>query len=84
MNYIIYTFKYHVSCTDGKISVRIIHFTYFSTIVPSKRFLFLSCSPRFWPTGKKYTTVGWDEGGKIGKKINSNIIHSYSMNNRDC
>ena len=24
----IYTFKYHVSCTDGKISVRIIYFYY--------------------------------------------------------
>ena len=29
------TFKCHVSCTDGKISVRIIYFNYlFSTIVP--------------------------------------------------
>ena len=27
------TFKYHVSCTDGKTSVRIILNTYFSTIV---------------------------------------------------
>ena len=25
------------------------------------------------PTGKKLTTVGWDDGGKMGKKlINSN------------
>ena len=22
------------------------------------------------PTGKKHTTVGWDDGGKIGKMIN--------------
>ena len=22
------------------------------------------------PTGKKHTTVGWDDGGKIGKIIN--------------
>ena len=22
------------------------------------------------PTGKKHTTVGWDDGGKIGKVIN--------------
>ena len=28
------TFKYHVSCTDGKISVRIILITYFFTTVP--------------------------------------------------
>ena len=29
------TFKYHVSCTDGKISVRIVIFiTYFSTVIP--------------------------------------------------
>ena len=30
---IINTFKYHVLCTDGKISVRIILITYFSTVV---------------------------------------------------
>ena len=28
------TFKYQVSCTDGKISVRILLITYFSTVVP--------------------------------------------------
>ena len=37
------TFEYHVSCTDGKISVRII--TYFSTVVPFNSCVFLSCSP---------------------------------------
>ena len=34
-------FKYHVLCTDGKISVRII---YFSTVVPLNS-CFLSCRP---------------------------------------
>ena len=28
------TFKYHVSCTDGKILVRIIYFNYFFAVVP--------------------------------------------------
>ena len=38
--------KYHVSCTDGKISVRInYHFTYFFTVVPSNSCVFLSCRP---------------------------------------
>ena len=34
------TFKYHVSCTDGKISVRIILIAYFSTVVPLTRCVF--------------------------------------------
>ena len=47
------TFKYHVSFTDGKISVRInLLFYLFFTVVPSN--------------------IGWDNGGKIGKIINSN------------
>ena len=56
------TFKYHVSCTDGKISVRIILITYFSTVVP-----FTSCV--YFPVGlfrKENTTCEWDDGGKIG------------------
>ena len=47
------TFKYHVSCTDGKISVRInLLFYLFFTIVPSN-------NER--PTGNKHITVGWDD-----------------------
>ena len=37
------TFKYHVSCTDGKISVGIISINYFSTVVSLTSFL--SCRP---------------------------------------
>ena len=41
-----YTFKYHVSCTDGKISVRINLLLYlFCTVVPSNSCVFLSCKP---------------------------------------
>ena len=40
------TFKHHVSCTDGKISVRInVLFCLFFTVVPSNIFVFLSCRP---------------------------------------
>jgi hypothetical protein len=42
----IHIFKYHVSCTDGKISVRIIYYLYlFFTDVPSNTFVFISCRP---------------------------------------
>ena len=34
------SFKYHVSCTDGNISVRIVLFTYFSTFVPLTSWVF--------------------------------------------
>ena len=39
------TFKYHVLCTDGKISVRInlLCYLYFSTVVPSNICTFQSC-----------------------------------------
>ena len=37
------TFKYHVFCTDGKISVRI-NLPLFSTVVPSIICMFLSCN----------------------------------------
>ena len=42
-----YTFKYHVSCTDEKISVRINSFLLliFSTVVPFNSCIFLSCRP---------------------------------------
>ena len=40
------TFKYHVSCIDGKISVRInLLFYLFFTVVPSNTCVFLSCRP---------------------------------------
>ena len=38
------TFKYHVFCTDGKISVRI-NLPLFSTVVPAIICMFLSCRP---------------------------------------
>ena len=55
------TFKHHVSCTDGKISVR--NKTYSECRVNDER-----------PTGKKNTTIEWDDGGKIGNKNKLNII----------
>ena len=39
------TFKYLVSCTDGKVSVRIIYFIYFSTGVQSNSSVFLFFRP---------------------------------------
>ena len=87
------TFKYHVSCPDGKISVELINFiNYFFTVVPFNSCDFLSCRPftvnttfsnsscwmlKFYKTcwecrvndgrstGKKNTTIEWDDGGKI-------------------
>ena len=76
--YTINTFKYHVSCTDGKISVGIIYFySLFFHRHPSHRLCFLSCRPFVvnvtFPTGlvqdrKENTTCEWDDGGKIGNK----------------
>ena len=41
-----HTLKYHVSCTDGKISVRInLLFYLFFNVVPSNTYVFLSCRP---------------------------------------
>ena len=50
------TFKYHVSCTDGKISVRIdLIYHLFFTVVPSNTCAFLSGRPfvvnTTFPTG---------------------------------
>ena len=83
---VIDTFKYRVSCTDGKISVRINYFfTYFSTVVPPNSLCFFpvglllliqphktwwKCINNESSTGKKHTTVGWDDVGKLGKIIN--------------
>ena len=40
------TFKYHVLCTDGKISVRNnLLFYLFFTVVPFNTFVFISCRP---------------------------------------
>ena len=67
---IVITFKYHVSCTNGKISVKIIYFYYlFFHRRPTHKlfkvfFFFLSC------TRKKNTTIEWDDG----EKGNSNLI----------
>ena len=81
--FIINTFKYHVSCTEGKISVRIIYFYYyFSIVVP----LQLSTAqarrqknfqhPIRHVENVALTTKGlqerkqreWDDGEKIGNK----------------
>ena len=52
----------------------IYYFIYFSTIDPSNSCVFLSGMPFIvideCHTGKKHTTIGWDDGGKIGKIIN--------------
>ena len=102
----IYTSKYHVSCTDGKISLRINLFLL--PIFPSSHsrdvFFFrvglssltrhsqqillgVEVSSVSWlgqftktcwechvndkrPTGKKNTTIEWDDCGKIDNKIN--------------
>ena len=61
------TFKYHVSCTDGKISVRInLLFYLFFTVVPSNTCVFLSCRPFVVNTtfltglvGVKVSSVSW-------------------------
>ena len=47
------TFKYHVSCSDGKISVRI-YLPLFSTIVPFYSCMFLSC--RSFVINTKFST----------------------------
>ena len=63
------TFKYHVSCTDGKISVRIDLLFYLFFHRHPIQVVFLSCRPFVVnttfstglvdrPTGKKHTTVG--------------------------
>ena len=39
------TFKYHVSCTDGKIAVRIIYYYLFFHRLPTHKLCFLSCRP---------------------------------------
>ena len=39
--HIVNTFKYHVSCTDGKISVRIILIAYFSVVFPLTSYVFI-------------------------------------------
>ena len=45
----LYTFKYHVSRTDGKISVGIIYFYYlFFHSRPTHKLCFLSCRPFFF------------------------------------
>ena len=49
------TFKYHVSCTGGKISVIIILITYFSTVVPHT-----SCV--FFPVGLTSLTRHFQTG----------------------
>jgi hypothetical protein len=61
------TFKYHVSCTDGRFQLELIYyFTYFSTIVPSNGCVFLSCRPFVVITtfstgllGVEVTSVSW-------------------------
>jgi hypothetical protein len=40
------TFKYHVLCTDGKISLELVYyFTYFSAVIPSNICVYLSFRP---------------------------------------
>ena len=65
------TFKYHVSCAGGKISVRIIYFYYqfFHRRPTQVVFSFptgLSSLTRSYR--KENTTCEWDDGGKICNK----------------
>ena len=58
------TFKYHVSCTDGKISVRIIYFYYlFFHRCPTHKLCFLYCRPFIinatFSTGLVVSSVSW-------------------------
>ena len=68
----------------GRFQLELIYyFIYFSTVVPSNSCVFLSVSPFIvnttFSTGlvgvevstrKKHTTVGWNDGGKMGNIIN--------------
>ena len=58
----VFNFKYHVSCTDGKISVRIN--LLFDFYFP------LSSHPTFLRKGKKHANIAWDDGAKKSKTIN--------------
>ena len=71
------TFKYHVLCTDGKISVRNIYFYYLLFHHrPTHKLCLLYRRPfvinATRPVEKAYrnenTNCEWDEGGKIGNK----------------
>ena len=58
------TFKHHVSCTDAKISVRIIYFYYlFFHSRPNHKLCFLSCMPfvvnATFSTGLVVSSVSW-------------------------
>jgi hypothetical protein len=65
----IYTFKYHVSFTDGKISVRIKLELPYSP--PSNSIVvFLSCRPFVVITTFSNKTIEWDDG----EKGNSNLM----------
>ena len=66
------------------------YFTYFFTVIPSNSCVFyvgpFVVNTKFSisqyhinderPTGKKHTTVGWDDSGKIGKIMNSFYLKS--------
>ena len=87
-----YTFKYHVSCTDGEISVRIdLLFHLFFHRRPCQQLCV------FFPVGlsslirpvenvvlttkglqERNTTVGWNIGGKIGEIINQFCLREKS------
>ena len=58
------TFKYHVSCTDGTISVRVINFyCLFFHRRPTQKLCFLSCWPfvvdATFSTGLVVSSVSW-------------------------
>ena len=60
-------FKYHISCTDEKILVRIILITYFSTVVPLTSYV-------FFPVGlssltRPFENVALTTKGLQGKKL---------------
>ena len=69
-----HSFNCHVSCTDGKISVRInLLFYLFFTVVPSNSCVFLSCRPFVVNTTFSIGLVGVEVSSdrrKVGKIIN--------------
>jgi hypothetical protein len=71
------TFKYHVSCTDGKISVRInLLFNLLFHCCPSNICAFISCRPFIVNTtfltglvGVEVSSVSWPKPGEKHKNV---------------
>ena len=81
----IHSFKYHVSCTDGKISVRInLLFYLFFTVIPSNSCVFLSCRPFVVNTsfttglvGVEVSSVSWLGQVTVGILLKIMFLHRW-------